>query len=395
MSNIREFHVVKGKTDSGAEFSNKIKKHRINGLLGKLSIVVLIIVVILLFVFQYKNQTYTSAVILSQVDRTNVEGTSFLENDGNIITYSKDGISSADAKGKALWNMTYEMQKPLVRTSEGIVAVGDYNGHIIYLIDGKGTTSEIDTNLPIRDFSVSSSGAVAAVLEDNSNSWVNVYDKQGTKIAEAKATMSKTGYPMAVTLSGEVMGVSYFFVDSDTMKSSVTFYNFGGVGENTADHIVSSYDYADAVVPVLHFMDNGASFAVADNRLMFYSGQKKPTGVADILLNEEIQGVYYGDNYVGLLFYDATGQSKYRLDVYSSEGKKQMSYMLDMDFKDILIQKDGVMVYNESKCMLIGMNGREKYTGTFSDSVLYMAATSSPKKFILVKDNALEAIELK
>lgn len=395
MSNIREFRVVQEKSNNGKEFSDKIKKHRLTGFFTKLGIVIFILLVIGLIFFQYKNQTFTSAVIVSQIDRNNVEGTSFLENDGNIITYSKDGISSTDAKGKALWNMTYEMQNPIVRKSTGIVAVGDYNGHIIYLIDGKGTTSEIDTNLPIRNFTVSSAGVVATVLEDNHNSWVTVYNREGTKIAEAKATMSKTGYPMAVTLSGEVMGVSYFYVDSDTMKSSVTYYNFGGVGENTADHIVSSYDYADAVVPVLEFLDDQTSFAVADSRIMFFSGSKKPTGVADVLLNEEIQGVYYGDTYAGLLFYDATGTAKYRLDIYSSDGKKQLSYFFDMDFKDILIRNDEIVIYNEGQCIVIGMNGREKYTGSFSSNVLYIAPTNSPKKFILVKEDTLETIELK
>ena len=57
------------------------------------------------------------------------------------------------------------------------------------------------------------------------------------------------------------MGVSYFYVDGSSMRSSVTFYNFGGVGENTTDHIVSSYDYADAVVPIVEFVNAESAFS--------------------------------------------------------------------------------------------------------------------------------------
>ena len=395
MSNIRNFHVVREKSETEEDFSKKIVKHKYISFLRMLICAVVIVVIVILFVMQYKNQVYTEMVTVNQVERTYVSNTSFMDQNGNIITYSKDGISSMDAKGKALWNMTYEMQSPIVHINGDIVGVCDYDGHIVYIVDAKGKVSQIDTNLPVHDFCVSKDGLIAAILEDSGKSWVNLYDSLGNLIVEAKATMSKTGYPLAITLSGEVMGVSYLYVDSDTMKSSVTFYNFGGVGENTSDHIVSSYDYADAVVPVLHFLDNQYSFAVADNRLMFFSGDKKPKSVADVLLKENIQGVYYGDQYVGLVFYDTTGQCKHRIDIYGIEGTMITSYPFDMDYKDIIIKNDQIMIYNENKCCLININGKEKYTGDFEEDIIYLAPMDSPRKFVALEENYLDTIEFK
>ena len=364
-----------------------------HSLLRVLLIVGVIVGVVAICVTSYKNQVFSGYVITEKGNYTVIENTSYLENNGNIIRYSKDGISNADDKGEAVWNLTYEMQSPIVEVADGFVAVGDYNGHIIYLVDNSGSTYEVDTKLPIRDFSVSSAGLVAAILEDAGNSWINVFNKEGTQIVEAKATMSKTGYPISLSLSGEVMGVSYFYVDGSTMRSSVTFYNFGGVGENTTDHIVSSYDYAGAVVPMIEFMNSEVAFAVADNRLMFFSGSKKPVSNADILLNEEIQGVYYSDTHVGLLFYDQTGMNKYRLDVYNTSGEKVTSYAFDMNFKDILIRNDQIMIYNESECVVVGLNGNLKYSGMFEGKVHYAAATDSPRKFLLVINNGLATLE--
>ena len=395
MSNIRSFHVVREKTDKEINFSNKIKKHRFSHYLRIIMCILVAVVIIVLLVYQYKNQIFTEIVVANKVERLNVSNTSYLDNDGNIVIYSKDGISSMDSKGKVLWNLTYEMQKPIVHRNGGIVAVCDYNGHIVYIIDTKGKVSQIDTNLPIRDFSVSKDSLVAAILEDSSNSWVNLYDATGTLLVEAKATMSKTGYPLAVTLSGEVMGVSYFYVDSNTMKSSITYYNFGGVGENKADHIVSSYDYTDAVVPLLQFMDEQTAFAVADNRLMFFTGSKKPTGTADMLLSENIQGVYSGGQYVGLVFFDSTGQCKYRIDIYDNQGKLVSSHPFNMDFKDILISNEQIMIYNESQCLLLNVNGKEKFSGEFNDNIIFMATTDSPRKFVVLTEQSLETIELK
>lgn len=393
MANRSNFRVIRGKAEAEANLSKKIRLHRIRSVLRGIIISAAVIGLTVLLVSQYKNQVFSGYVTSMQSEFTALENTSYMENNGSVIRYSKDGISNMNAKGGVVWNLTYEMQAPIVKTTGDYTAVGDYNGHIIYLVDSKGTAYEVDTRLPLCDFAVSSTGVIAAVLEDSGISWINVFSKEGEKIVEAKATMSKVGYPLALSLSGEVMGVSYFYVDGNMMRSSVTFYNFGGIGENNTDHIVSSYDYADAVVPMIEFMDAETAFAVADNRLMFFSGSKKPVGSADILLEEEIQGVYYSNSHVGLLFYDQTGKNKYRLDIYDSNGKKVMSYPFDMDFKDILIRNNQVMIYNESQCQIVGLNEKLKYTGTFENKVHFVAATDSPRKFILILDNGLATME--
>ena len=393
MADRNNFRVVGGRSEAEASLTKRIRMHKLQSMLRVGIIAVVLVVLVLMFIIQYKNQVFSGYVISKQAEFTVLESTSYLENNGSIIRYSKDGISNTDAKGKMIWNLTYEMQSPIVRLADGYAAVGDYNGHIIYLVDKEGAAYEVDTRLPIRNFAVSPDGVVAAVLEDTGNSWINVFNKEGIQIVEAKATMSKTGYPLGVSLFGEVMGVSYFCVDGNSMRSNVTFYNFGGVGENTTDHIVSSYAYADAVVPMVQFMDEGTSFAVADNRLMFFEGTKKPVSTADILLDTEIQSVYYSDSHVGLLFYDQTGENKYRINVYDTSGKKVMSYGFDMDFKDILIRNDQIMIYNESKCMVVGLNEKLKYTGNFQDRVHFIAPTDSPRKFVIIMNEGLATME--
>lgn len=364
-----------------------------HSMLRVLLIVAVIIAIAAVLINSYKNQVFSGYVLTRKGDYQIVENTSYMENDGCVIRYSKDGISNSDINGEVLWNLTYEMQSPIVKKADGFVGVGDYNGHIVHLVDSKGNSYDVDTKLPIRDFSVSSTGYVAVILEDAGKSWINIFSKEGTKVVEAEATMSKTGYPLACTLSGEVMGVSYFYMDGSTMRSSVTFYNFGGVGEGVTDHIVSSYDYENAVVPIVEFMNPESLFAVADNRLMFFNGSKKPVSNADILLDQQIQGVYYSDTHVGLLFYDQTGVNKYRLDVYNVSGEKVISYAFDRNFKDILIRNDQIMIYNESGCEVVGLNGKMKFEGSFEGRVHYIVATDSPRKFLIVVNNGLAVLE--
>ena len=118
---------------------------------------------------------------MSAIDRNQVSGSTLLSYQNGFLTYSKDGISYTDYKGNAMWNQTYDMQSPCVSVRSGWVAVGDYNGNLIYDISQDGTSKQIDTNLPVKSLSVAANGVVAAILEDGDVTWINVYNPTGEK----------------------------------------------------------------------------------------------------------------------------------------------------------------------------------------------------------------------
>lgn len=208
--------------------------------------------------------------------------------------------------------------------------------------------------------------------------------------------MSQNGYPVAVALSdtGEVMEVSYLYVDSGSMKSSVAFYNFSDVGQNSVDRLVSGNEYADTVIPYVGFLGKDSAFAVGNNRLSFYSGAEKPVSVAEKLLSEEIQAVYTGNEYVGLVYIDTTGAALYRLDLYDKKGNLVLSQNIDFDYQNMLIQKNSVVVYSNTECVMYNISGREKYRGTFGKSVSLLIPANKTNRFVIVSSDSIDIIEL-
>lgn len=396
MAKIREFVPAAETKNRKTEFEHKIKVYRRNRFLRGIAICVAVIAATAIMYYLWDNSVYTSYSEISSYKRVSSSGSICREHNGRVLTYSKDGISSIDNKGNVVWNETYQMQNPLVEVNENAVAVGDYGGHIIYVMNEKGKVGEIDTNLPIRDLCVSKTGIVAAVLDDSDLTRLNLYDSKGKELVKSECRMSQTGYPVTVALSdtGEVMEVSYLYVDSGSMKSSIAFYNFSDVGQNSVDRLVGGNEYKDTVIPYVGFWGKDGAFAVGNNRISFYSGAEKPVSIAEKFLDEEIQAVYTGNEYVGLIYIDTTGAALYRLDLYDKKGNLVLRQNIDIEYQNILIQKNSVVIYSNTECVMYNLSGREKFRGTFGKSVSLLIPSNKSNRFVMVSSDSIDIIEL-
>lgn len=396
MANLREY-IKKKEKRQDESLGKRILRHRLTMLYRVILAVVLVAVLVVALIVHMKNRVFESYQVISAVEKENLSVSNSLRLGENVLLYSNDGASCLDKKGQALWDQPFEMQSPIVDVCENVAALGDYNGRTIYVMDSQSTLGEIDTKMPIRSFAVSANGVVATVLDDASVTWIYLFDAAGNTLAYFKTTMRQSGYPICVTISnnGQLVGVSYLYVDSGVMKSSVAFYNFGPVGQNEIDNFVSSYDYMDSVVPFVQFLNDEKAVAVADNRLVIYEGRQKPVSIADVLLEEEIKTVYYGGNYVALVYADVTGNALYRVDIYDDKGNKTEAVSVDMEIGDLIFHKNKMIVYNEQECLIHTIGGADNFRGTFGKGVLTLIPSEAANEYLLVTADSLDVIELK
>lgn len=398
MADIRSYMKEKEKREQKqASYKEKIMKHKLTSLYRILLVMAGIAALIVLIIVQYKRHIYTGYDIVSSVSRESASGSVDVRLGNSILTYSKDGAHCTNAKGEVTWNQTYQIQDVRLSISGDIVAIGDYNGRNIYVQSAAQQIGTITTTMPIRDVTVAQTGAVTAVLADTDVTWVNTYDEKGELQKRGKAYMDGSGYPGAIGLSpnGELLCVAYVYVDAGVLKTNITFYNFSKVGENSNDFIVSNWSYTDLVVPMVRFMNGSTAFAVGDSRLMIYTGNQKPVSAAEHLFDEEIQSVFYNENYIGLVFRSDDSSYLYRLDVFDSSGNKIGSYYFSVDYTDLFFGQDNFVVYNETECLIMTFDEVEKFNGSFSKSVRLMLPGNSAYRYVLVTDNSIDTIQLK
>ena len=276
-------------SEKQASYKEKIRNHKLKVFFRTVAIVLFAVFVVAVIYISWRDKEYSEASVTVEATITNGMDSKVISLGDCAVQYSKDGMSCLDSSGQQVWNQTYEMQNPIAHTCKTMIAVGDYNGHHIYVSNTSGSLGTVDTNLPIRDFCVSAQGVVAAVLDGTDVTWIYLYDSTGSTLASFKTTMKDSGYPVSISLSpnAELLCVSYLYPEDGELKTSVAFFNFGSVGQNSIDNYASGYDYPGIVVPYVQFMNAGAAFAISDDRIMFYSGDQKPISQAENLLGDE------------------------------------------------------------------------------------------------------------
>ena len=385
-------------SDKQASLNERIRNHRLQVFFRALGIVAFTLLMAAVIYITWRDKEYSEAMITVDSGITNGLDAKIISLGECVVQYSKDGVSCINSSGQQVWNQTYEMQSPIAHTCNNVVAIGDYNGHHIYVSNTSGALGSVDTNLPIRDFCVSGQGVVAAVLDGMDVTWIYLYDSTGNTLASFKTTMKSSGYPIAISLSpnAELLCVSYLYPEEGSIKTSVAFFNFGSVGQNEIDNYASGYDYPGVVVPYVQFMNAGSAFALSDDRIMFYSGDQKPVSQAENLLgDEEVRSVYFNHSYVGLVFANNTEDGDYRLQVYDASGNKTLTTFFDIDYTEIFFTEQYIIIYNEDECIVKNHAGQDKYTGSFEVPVRAMIPTNLRNKFTLVTSNNIETMILK
>ncbi len=314
-----------------------------------------------------------------------------------VVKYSNDGISYINGT-ETIWNEAYEMKSPIVDVCGDYLAIADKNSNTIYIFNKKGKVGEVNTSYPIIKIEVAQQGVVAALLEEASANYIELYDKEGNLIVSHKSLLSENGFPLSFSISndGEKMMTSYLSIKEGSTENQVIFYNFSNVGKDEVDRVVGTFNqYGETIVPAVYFVSNEDAIAIGDNVLTIYKMKEKPTNRKEIKFDKEIQKVFYNEKYVGLIFENSKGDTPYKMEVYSLSGEKIMSKEIEMNLDHVKFAGKNVLMYDDVTCELISLKGVVKFKHVFTKQLDAIVPMESTNTFLLMTKNKIEEISLR
>ena len=305
-------------------YEEKLIRHKARLYRRTLITVSLITVLLMAAIILWMHRGYKKAELVRVSSFTVEDGAEFVGLGKNIIRYSGNGAVCMDRRGNIRWHVTYKMQQPIISISGDVIAIANRSGYNVYVMNTQGLLGTIETMFPIHSITASESGEVAVVMNDARATWIRLYTPEGKEIAYIIQTMPENGYPISATVSadGETLCLSSVQLSSAAVKSNISFYNFGKEGQKKADHRVDRYDFIDEVVPYVGYMDDETCAGISDKRLiLFQKTLLGKSGSSSILFSENLQGVFSGENLIGLLTTHPMGNSTGLMST-TGEGEK-------------------------------------------------------------------------
>lgn len=379
------------------QLEEKIRNHRLKILKLTLLLTVLGMIVAGSLYFLYETKSYGDFQVLGSTERQDSAGTSFQEFHGNILKYSNDGIFYIDSQNRLIWNQTYEMQSPMLDICEDYVAIADQKGKKVYIMNVSGPCGEINTNRPIQQVHVANQGMVAVLMEEEGTGYIQLYDKNGGFLAEGGLHAKNSGYPLDIAVSddGKKMVAVLLDIKEGKVRTTVTFFNFGSVGQNEIDNIVSSYPYSGTMITKVEFLTNDIAVALGDNRLIFYEGSQKPVVKKEIEVSREIRSIFYNDNYVGLVFDNENKETPFYMDIYDTRGSNVRSIDFSMEYDEIeFLGNNEICIRNNLECSIYTLRGIRRFHYNFDEDIKKVIYVRG-RQYLFLMSKATEKVKLK
>ena len=356
---------------------------------------IFLVAAVLLFLLFNEKRSYRNYKIIQSSEQEDIVSTTYMEMDGNILRYNSDGVSLETKELETLWADTYSMQNPVgdVRGKHAVIA--DIDGMSMSIYDTDGLTGTVTTSYSIVKAKVSDDGLVAAILDSNDTTYINFYDSDGELLAETLTEIDDPGYPMDIAISnnGVLLMVTFQFVDGGETTSYVAFYNFGDVGQNEDDRIVSGYKYGGTVIPEVHYLDGTSCTAIRDDGFTIYTGKQIPEEKITVNVDQEILSVFHDDNTIGLVFRNEESGKQYNMKVYDESGNRKFEKSFNIPYSRIKVSGGYIIMFNSSQFCIMNNNGVTKYEGTV-DGAIHDLIKVGMNRYLLVLESGIKIIKL-
>lgn len=392
------FKTVDTSAEELEEINSKIKAHR-RKFIGKVMGMLIIVLVIVAFVqIWFALRTYDSYESLSTFKEGDNSASHFADFDGKILQYSNDGIVCTDSDGELAWNQSFEMSSPKLDICGEYLTIYDAGGKDIYIMQTKGTVKQIETSMLIKTVCIANQGTVAVLMEEDNNFYIKLYDKTGEELASGKFYGDKGAIPIDIALAynAQKLAVAMIDITGGTVDSTITFYNFGSVGQNEIDNNVGTFTYEDTFIPEIDYVSNNCMIAKGDTSIRIFEGAQKPELSREINFEHEMESVVNSDKYIATIYSNQDEDATHHIQIYDMHGKLIMENDTAISYTNVeFLSNDELLVKDTYNLELFTVHSIKKFKYTFDVPVHAMLYRGGLTDYMLVTDNAMEEVRLK
>lgn len=405
---------------------------------SKIRIAILILILVAVAGFATKSlffskKLYKSYEVSAQSAKTLPEDAGYATDYGKLLSYNSEGISIYNEKAEIEWNAALNMTNPKITVNNGYAVVADIGGRNILVVNHKSVPAAQVSLTMLNDIlltDISEQGEIAVLMQDEKGydiQLINPFDKNNSLKAEIKTYSKDDGYALSLAMSkdGSKLVTEYVKTENNEIKSTLTFYNFDKVGENSnADRIVGVFPFEDTIFPKLKFADNNTVCAYGDNKIVCFAAKKEPeilwekkiagkieriaedkNGFAILvdesgLLQANTGGVASDsaieDDYIDSDYLTGEADSNGKIVLYSMHysGGKAYSKEVDINPKGMSYNDGEIVLYSDTNCIIFDSNGNIKFKNKFNDGITSFTQAGGRIRYYAIVGKKLKVMRL-
>lgn len=341
----------------------RIRRGRLRRRRAKIAFFIGVIILILVVLYALHNSRFRYYVYKQEKETVNSNDVTYQPFAGGYIKYSSDGVEYQRHFDRAVWNVPVSCRHPYGVQSSSYFVLADKGSNELTIFDVNGKVSTLTLKYPVMQTGVSDKGIVEVILDGGSSSYIQMYDKTGNMIADMKASVDETGYPVtaAVSPDGSRLAVSFFSIAGISCNTRVAIYDFSQQLQGNEGSLAAGFDHEDLMIPKLTFTDDRTLAAFGEDKTFFYSVTDTPKLKRTIEFRETIESVFEGKNCIGYVLDNNTGdpaEGRYRLRLYSKTGTKKIDVPVDMNYETIRMIGHEIFAVRENECTIINSQGK-------------------------------------
>ena len=345
-------------------------------------------------------RTYTDYTVKSDTGVEDSEGTAYESFHNNIVKYNSDGAFYVKKSGELIWNEAFDMSSPNIDMSDKYVALYDRGGTKIYVMNATGKQGEVTTSRPILTACVADNGSVAALMNQQDVSYLEIRDIEGELIASGELHIENTGIPIDIAFSrdGKKLAVSSVSVKSGSVQTVISFYNFTTSGSKRQDNLVGTYSFADMVMPKLVYMSEGNLVAFGDAEIAVFNDSFEPGLKREIFPMGNVDSIFYNDTNFGYIGPETNddGETEKKLHVYGQSGWQKLDKKLNDSYTTVYMLDNSDIVFLTDKTAAIhSISGIKKFDCEFELSINKILSGGSRKDYIFILSGTMQDVRLR
>lgn len=380
------------------ELDEQILEHRkyiIKRVLQVLAIVVGVVIVVELLL---AIRSFDSYEVLDSSNRNRSGATQYQMFGDSLLEYSNDGISCISRRNDILWNQSFEMTSPDVEICGEYLVVYDAAGTKLFIMTESGLQKSLEMTAPIQAVCIANQGTIAVLMKENQVSQVKLFDKKGNELANGKFYGDKGGFPIDIALShdGTKLAVDMVDVTQGQVNTTISFYNFGSVGQSEIDNNVGTYTFKGLLVPKIDYVSNSRMIGMGTGKLLVFDGAQKPELSREIPITEEVLSFFHNDKYIGIVYDNIEVENSWHIKVMDMRGKIVMENDTTIPYNKIeFLSNNEICVMNATQCELFTIHSVRKFSYEFDEELSKVFATDGGQDYTFIFKDTIEEVRLK